>query len=175
MPAVFPNSVRVYTAKADLVDTVLAEHVNLLQDEVTAVQNTLGTSLLASAWSGTFSTLSTHTSVSARLANIEAGILSRAPLASPSFSGTPTAPTPTTTDSSTKIATTAWVNSQGYVKGDGSVSNAATATKLATARTITLTGAVAGSTTFDGSANVTINTVSQQEDSYVSALFLGGI
>lgn len=36
--------------------------------------------------------------------------------------------------------------------------NAATATKLQTARTITLTGAINGSATFDGSANITINT-----------------
>ena len=36
--------------------------------------------------------------------------------------------------------------------------NAGTATKLATARTITLSGAVTGSTTFDGSANKTITT-----------------
>lgn len=36
--------------------------------------------------------------------------------------------------------------------------NAATASKLATARTITINGAVSGSTTFDGSGNVTITT-----------------
>lgn len=36
--------------------------------------------------------------------------------------------------------------------------NAATATKFATARTITLSGAVTGSVSFDGSANATINT-----------------
>jgi len=34
--------------------------------------------------------------------------------------------------------------------------NAGTATKLATARTITLSGAVKGSASFDGSANITI-------------------
>ncbi|EDX8787735.1 Decoration protein, partial [Salmonella enterica subsp. enterica serovar Ohio] len=34
------------------------------------------------------------------------------------------------------------------------------ADKLSTARTITLTGAVTGSTSFDGSANVTIATTS---------------
>jgi hypothetical protein len=36
-------------------------------------------------------------------------------LASPAFTGTPTAPTPATADSSTKIATTAYVQAQGYV------------------------------------------------------------
>jgi len=37
-----------------------------------------------------------------------------ASLASPAFTGAPTAPTPATTDNSTKIATTAWVGAQGY-------------------------------------------------------------
>jgi len=36
-----------------------------------------------------------------------------APLASPAFTGTPTAPTPTASDSSTKAATTAYVNARG--------------------------------------------------------------
>lgn len=39
-----------------------------------------------------------------------------------------------------------------------STGNAATATKLQTARTITLTGAITGSVSFDGSGNVIINT-----------------
>lgn len=40
-----------------------------------------------------------------------------APLASPALTGTPTAPTPSTADSSTKIATTAYVQAQGYAAG----------------------------------------------------------
>ncbi|HIA4893262.1 TPA: Decoration protein, partial [Salmonella enterica] len=47
-----------------------------------------------------------------------------------------------------------------YTSASGSVTNAETADKLSTARTITLTGAVTGSTSFDGSANVTIATTS---------------
>jgi hypothetical protein len=39
---------------------------------------------------------------------------SRAALASPAFTGTPTAPTPATTDNSQSIATTAYVQNQGY-------------------------------------------------------------
>lgn len=39
------------------------------------------------------------------------GIADAAPLASPAFTGTPTAPTPATSDSSTKLATTAFVQS----------------------------------------------------------------
>ena len=48
-----------------------------------------------------------------------------APTASPTLTGTPTAPTPATSDSSTKIATTAWVNAQGYGTGSGNVSGPA--------------------------------------------------
>ena len=40
-----------------------------------------------------------------------------APLASPALTGTATAPTPSTSDNSTKIATTAYVQAQGYATG----------------------------------------------------------
>lgn len=74
MPALFPGSVRIFTPKVDLVDTVMASHVNLLQDEMTAVQTTLGTGILSSSWSGSYSNPSTHASVAARLSNIESGV-----------------------------------------------------------------------------------------------------
>jgi hypothetical protein len=76
MPALFPGSVRIFTPKVDLVDTVMASHVNLLQDEVTAVQSTIGTGALSSSWAGAYTNPATHTSVSARLENIEAGVKS---------------------------------------------------------------------------------------------------
>ena len=41
-------------------------------------------------------------------------MLGAAPLESPAFTGIPTAPTPTTSDSSTQIATTAYVQAQGF-------------------------------------------------------------
>jgi len=44
-------------------------------------------------------------------------ITGAAPVASPTFTGTPAAPTPSTSDNSTKVATTAWVKSQGYGTG----------------------------------------------------------
>lgn len=58
-------------------------------------------------------------------------------------------------------ASTSWLASwNGYELGTISPSNitAGKATKLATARTITLSGAVTGSVSFDGSANVTLTT-----------------
>lgn len=77
MAAVYPGAVRIYGSKTDLVDLVLAVDVNLLQDEVTAVETALGTGILGSAWSGTFTTPSTHTSLTTRLTNIESGLLSK--------------------------------------------------------------------------------------------------
>jgi hypothetical protein len=44
---------------------------------------------------------------------------SRAPLASPTFTGSPAAPTPTTGDSTTRIATTAFVQAQMVASGAG--------------------------------------------------------
>lgn len=43
-----------------------------------------------------------------------------APIASPTFTGTPKATTPTTADNSTNIATTAFVKAQGYITAAGS-------------------------------------------------------
>jgi len=53
---------------------------------------------------------------------------SLAPLNSPSFAGTPTVPTPSTNDNSTKVANTAWVNAQGYSTGSGNVTGPGTST-----------------------------------------------
>ena len=62
-----------------------------------------------------------------------------------------------TADSATSATSAASATTAGACTG-----NAATATKLQTARTITITGALQGSASFDGSANVSIN-VSYQE------------
>jgi hypothetical protein len=51
-----------------------------------------------------------------------------APLASPALTGTPTAPTPLTSDNSTKIATTAFVQSLGY--GPGTITGVTAGTGL---------------------------------------------
>lgn len=67
-----------------------------------------------------------------RMNNIENGIydldILKAPLASPAFTGTPTAPTPTTGDSSTKIATTAFVNAE--IANDATRKSASTGTAI---------------------------------------------
>jgi len=75
MTATYPSTVRQFTAKVDIQDTILADHVNSLQDEVRAVETTLGTSLLTSSYSGSFAQTTTWTSLSARIANIETGLI----------------------------------------------------------------------------------------------------
>ena len=58
--------------------------------------------------------------------------------------------------------------------GSSSAGGAATsANKLATARTITLSGSVTGSTSFDGSGNVTISTTTNHGHSYASKVTVG--
>jgi len=71
-------------------------------------------------------------------------MLGAAPLASPTFTGTPLAPTPSTSDSSTKIATTAFVKAQGY--GTGSVTSVTAGSGLS-GGTITTTGTISLPTT----------------------------
>ena len=68
-------------------------------------------------------------------------LLGAAPLASPNFTGTPTAPTPSTVDNSTQIATTAFVNAQGYVPNTLSIiagTGLAGGGTLTTSRTLSL-------------------------------------
>jgi sporulation protein YlmC with PRC-barrel domain len=85
MAAYFPESVRPFTAKIDLVNVVIADHVNALQEEVGAIELALGVgtttvqSPFYSAFTGTFTTTMNATSKWAtlgdRLANIEAGLV----------------------------------------------------------------------------------------------------
>ena len=60
MTAQYPSAVKSFTTKVDFTDTVLAEHVNTLQEEVRAIQVTLGTSIeIGSGWIGEFDKLTT--------------------------------------------------------------------------------------------------------------------
>jgi hypothetical protein len=64
------------------------------------------------------------------------------------------------------------------LKGTAPVSttgNAATASKLATPRTLSLTGKAAGSTSFDGSANATINVTNVNADTATNADTVDGV
>jgi hypothetical protein len=81
MTASYPGSVRNYIARVDLVDTVIADNVNSLQEEIKAVETALGTTAtnnnpLISTYAGSFATTGTWSSIGDRLKNIEAGLIS---------------------------------------------------------------------------------------------------
>ena len=89
------------------------------------------------------------------MTGLQAALDAKAPLASPSLTGVPLAPTAAAGTNTTQIATTAFV---AAALASGVSGNAATATKLQTARTISLVGDVTGSVSFDGSSNVSVTT-----------------
>jgi hypothetical protein len=74
--ASYPASVKSFTTKVDFTDTVLAEHVNSLQDEVNSLQANLGTFIkTGSGWVGEFDVVTTNwNTLKDRLANMEYGI-----------------------------------------------------------------------------------------------------
>lgn len=80
MTATYPGGVRSFIPQVDLVDTVIADNINSLQEEVRAVQTTLGsgttsTNPLVSTYAGTFATTTSWTTLAARITNIEAGLV----------------------------------------------------------------------------------------------------
>ena len=93
-------------------------------------------------------TPSAHVHATSEVTGLDAALTAKAPLASPALTGTPTAPTPTAGDNTTKIATTAFVAAavdaarQGLSVKDG--------VRVATTANITLSG----TQTIDGVAVV---------------------
>lgn len=113
MAAVFPNSVRNYTPQQDLVNTIIADNVNSLQEEVKQLETVIGSaatsqSPLVSTWSGSFSQATTWGTLYDRISNIEAGLVS----------GVSGAPYPLTSGGST-ITTT---NNKGLLLRAGATS-----------------------------------------------------
>ena len=103
-----------------------------LDADLTAIAALAGTSgflkkTAADTWSLDTATYSVvgHTHVMANITDLQAAMDAKAPLASPAFTGTPTAPTPATADSSTKIATTAYVKASMAAAGAGTVTSVA--------------------------------------------------
>jgi len=78
--ASYPNQVKTYQPEVDLVSTVLADNVNSLQVEITAIETTLGSALtnqspLISTYSGNFAKTTGWSTVADRLNNIEYGLV----------------------------------------------------------------------------------------------------
>lgn len=76
MAATYPGTVRSFTTKVNNIDVIDAAHPNTLQEEVVAIEATLGVNpQISSGLTGTYiSAGTTFASVSARLDNIEKGI-----------------------------------------------------------------------------------------------------
>lgn len=76
MAAQYPSAVKSFTTKVDFTDTVLAEHVNSLQEEVNSLENNLGTYVATgSGWVGSFDQVTTGwNTLKDRIANIEYGL-----------------------------------------------------------------------------------------------------
>lgn len=76
MAATYPSSVRSFTTKVNNIDIIDAAHPNVIQEEVVAIESTLGVNpQISSGLSGSYvSASTTFDSVSARLDNIEKGI-----------------------------------------------------------------------------------------------------
>lgn len=76
MTASYPASVKSFTTKVDFTDTVLAAHVNDLQDEVISIESTVGTSIkTGSGWVGSFDQITTSwNTLKDRINNIEYGL-----------------------------------------------------------------------------------------------------
>jgi len=74
--ATYPASIKSFSIKTDFIDTVLAEHVNTLQEEVNSIQTNLGTLIkTGSGWVGSFDVITTNwNTLKDRLANIEYGL-----------------------------------------------------------------------------------------------------
>jgi hypothetical protein len=78
MAATYPTSVRSFTTKVNVVDIIEAAHPNSLQEEVVAIESVIGTApsvstaATASGWSNASVD---YTTIKARLANIEKGIV----------------------------------------------------------------------------------------------------
>lgn len=224
MAATYPGAVRIFDSRVDLVDVVMAEHVNILQDEVTAVEASLGTGILASSWSGSYTNPPTYASLTVRLTNIEAGLTGltsgkqdaasaltitgvqsptnktidgslntlsnipqsavtslgtdlglKAPLASPTLTGTPAAPTAAPGTNTTQVATTAFVTAAvaAVAVADGSITtlkladDAVTYAKMqnVTAQYRTLGRITAGAGSPEELTPNDLSTVIQQADS----------
>lgn len=73
MTAAYPTSVKSFTTKVDFTDTVLAAHVNDLQEEVNSIEATLGSSIrTGSGWAGAADFVTTNwNTVKDRITNLE--------------------------------------------------------------------------------------------------------
>lgn len=78
MAASYPTSVKAFTPKVNIVDVIQAADPNSIFDEITAIESVIGTTpslATAATASGWANTATDYTTIVARLANIEKGIV----------------------------------------------------------------------------------------------------
>lgn len=143
-------------ARSETLVTDLSEDVaiNVTQVDATALTGTISRTNLT----GEYDISITGTAQNANtVGNMDPSQFAK--INSPVFTGTPSAPTPSATDNSTRIATTQFVNNMidQIIGEDGS--SVASANKLTVPRDVFVTGVASGQSVapFDGSANLTIN------------------
>lgn len=98
------------------------------QSWVLVTQDDAGTNAIPQIAADRSGNVTMYGSLSVAGVNITSELFLKAPLASPAFTGTPTAPTPPALNSSTRLATTAFVTSAISASGGGNVVGPASAT-----------------------------------------------
>ena len=103
----------------EITDSTLAGRALLTAADVPAQRSLLGLGTAALMNSTAFAA-ATHGHAIAEITGLQTALTAKAPLASPALTGTPTAPTPASGDASTRIATTAYVQTEiaGLDTGD---------------------------------------------------------
>lgn len=143
MAATYPSSVRSFTTKVNNIDIIDAAHPNVLQEEVVAIESTLGVNpQVSSGLTGSYvSASTTFPTVSARLDNIERGISGDTHTQYVRVAGGSTITTPSSTTVPLTVQGTTgqtanlqeWRNSSGVVvaaiAANGVLVDAATATE----------------------------------------------
>jgi hypothetical protein len=85
MAASYPTQPANFIAKVDVQDTVYADHINTLQNEVYAIETIVGSNPNVSNYTGSFSLTNTWTSLTDRITNIERGLVNGVGGTSPYF------------------------------------------------------------------------------------------
>ena len=85
MAASYPTQPANFIAKVDVQDTVYADHINTLQNEVFAIESIVGTNPNVSSYTGSFSLTNTWGTLSDRITNIERGLVNGVGGTSPYF------------------------------------------------------------------------------------------
>lgn len=144
-----------------------ANITNKPDPKITLAGDATGSVTLTDVGSGTLTVVivdDSHNHIIGNVDGLQSALNLLAPLAGPTFTGIPTAPTAIAGTNTTQLATTAFVTT-AVANKTSITGNAATATTLKTARTISLAGDAAGSVAFNGSQDVSI-TVEIADDSH---------